>query len=127
MWNEPRLRRGWHSRGAGTWQSTAGGIVLTVCEYSDDARAFWRVAVAGLDGTADSLFAAQLAAEYEAFQWLSEGVAAMGGRVLTGDEVALVVDALRAHGEYLSDEWAKGPELLRGAAMLALARKMEAK
>lgn len=45
-----------------------------------------------LRGTADSLEAAQLAAESAALQWLSEGVTALGGRVLdTGD-----VEALRA-------------------------------
>jgi hypothetical protein len=63
-----------------------------------DGSFHWDASFMG-QGTAPTLLAAQLAAESAALQWLSEGVAALGGRVLDAGEVALCVEALEvAHG-----------------------------
>jgi hypothetical protein len=45
-------------------------------------------------GAADSLLDAQLAAESAALQWLTEGVTALGGHVITRVEMDTCIDAL---------------------------------
>lgn len=66
----------------------------------------------GPTGTADSLLAAQLAAEDAALTWLREGVEALGGRVLTGEQVALCVEALRAFARELAGNYGEPYERL---------------
>ncbi len=104
------------------WSAMAGRIhclVLDETHEGDDERPFyWRCAHYE-HGRADSLLAAQLAAEDAALSWLTEGVIALGGRVLTGEQVALCVEALG---------WCAGdqPRSKRDTAeaMLALAKEL---
>jgi hypothetical protein len=71
---------------------------------------------------------AQLAAEAACLQWLTEGVTALGGRVLTGEQVALCVEALRGYGDDLRihnrHEPRRADAVARGAEMLQLAREL---
>jgi hypothetical protein len=115
-----------------SWRAWAGPIRLTVMLRRGYTVVEWEAE--GYDnelreGVAESVEAAQLAAESAALAWLTEGVTALGGRALTSDQVALCVEALNEHGDYLtaaapsSDEDVAETE--HGAAMLQLARELE--
>lgn len=69
-------------------------------------------------GTAVTLLAAQVAAEAAALAWLSEGIAAFGGRVLTAEQAALALESLRYCIQYRL-------ETMREQSMRTLARELE--
>lgn len=92
----PKLE--WRERADASVVATVGPLVLIA---TDTPRPIWRIAVnvalLGKGGGADSLLAAQLAAENAAYRWLSEGVEALGGKVLSREHAELVVRALNAY------------------------------
>lgn len=106
-------------------EATVHGLELAVWPES----LAW--SVDGLDGRrvaggkATSLLAAQLAAEDASLQWLREGVEALGGRVLTSEQVALCVESLyeRASKNIARDMVGEGVPGLSGK-LLALAKEL---
>ncbi|HEU0077663.1 MAG TPA: hypothetical protein VFQ76_08450 [Longimicrobiaceae bacterium] len=116
------LRANWRCE-AGVWVAEATPCDLRV-EVGDEFW-HWTVEVGQVEdsGKADDREAAQFAAEAAALQWLSEGVSALGGRVLTSEEAGLVVEALD-EAEFSDRFYA--PDRDTCLRMQALARKLEA-
>lgn len=92
----PKLR--WEECGGSDdqprWCAECGPCILEV--EARVASFYWHMSTYPADqsGEADSLLAAQLAAEDAALTWLREGVEALGGRVLDARTLKRVIAAL---------------------------------